>query len=199
MKKIVSALVLILAMSILSGCATLGAWGESFNRAWQGVPATLTTYNQAGFLIDRIRGESFNVSRDTRFDTSTTEGSNRDSQVLLISIGANHISHVGSSMILMEEGLTNIMTSSNSRVDLQNNDPGVPWLNSFIERERNLWAGKSKTLMIRSQDGTPIGVFAGSEVEIFSTDVPKSTWFRVDGKMLWVYRTDYTIVDTELL
>ena len=53
--------------------------------------------------------------------------------------------------------------------------------------------------MIRSQDGTPIAVFAGDNVEVFATDVPKSTWFRVDGKLLLVYRCDYTTYDTALL
>ena len=200
MKKIVSVLVLILTMSILSGCAALGAWGEAFNRAWQGVPATLTTYNEDGILIDRIKGESFNVGRNAKFDSVNSEGvSAGDSQVLLISSGGYSIDHVGSSMILAEEGLVNIMTETNSRVDLQNNDPGVPWLNNLAYTHQNLWGGKAKTLMIRSQDGTPIAVFAGDEVEVYDTDVPKSTWFRVDGKMLWVYRTDYTTVPTAFL
>lgn len=185
---------------LLSGCAFIDAWGESFNREWRGVTAVMTTWNEEGLLIDRIEGHSFQVSRDTRFDTNSSDGtSNKDSSVLLISLGDNHVSHVGSSMILEERGLNNILTETNTRVDISDTEPGIPWLNDFIEVNRNMWQGKAKTLMIRSQDGTPIAVYSGNEVEIFSTDVPKSTWFRVDGKMLLVYRVDYTIVDTDLL
>ena len=70
---------------------------------------------------------------------------------------------------------------------------------NFLEYNRNLWAGKAKTIMVRSQDGTPVAVYVGNEVEILATDVPKSTWFRVDGKYLFVYRADYTVYDNELL
>ncbi len=35
--------------------------------------------------------------------------------------------------------------------------------------------------------------------EIFSSDIPKTTVFRVDGKLLLVYRADYTAYDSDLL
>lgn len=35
--------------------------------------------------------------------------------------------------------------------------------------------------------------------EIFSSDIPKTTVFRVDGKLLLVYRADYTAYDSGLL
>ncbi|OYX53471.1 hypothetical protein B7Y92_02920 [Candidatus Saccharibacteria bacterium 32-50-13] len=35
--------------------------------------------------------------------------------------------------------------------------------------------------------------------EIFSGDIPKTTVFRVDGKLLLVYRADYTAYDSDLL
>lgn len=102
-------------------------------------------------------------------------------------------------MILAQEGLTDVTENSAATVLLENSQPGIPILNNFIEKHRNLWQGKSKTIMIRSQDGTPIAVYAGNQVEIFATDVPKSTWFRIDGKYLLVYRADYTTYDNDLL
>lgn len=185
---------------LLSGCAGLLHFGEQINKAWSGVSAVMTTYDQDGNKIDEVKGESFNFSRDSRFDTTNSEGtSNRDSSVLLISIGKSHISHVGSTMILAEKGLEDVTDKVDKRVALNNLEAGTPFINSFIEKNRNLWSGKSKTLMIRSQDGLPIAVYSGNKVEIFATDIPKSTWFRVDGKMLLVYRADYTVYDTDLL
>lgn len=191
---------MLITLGVLGGCAGLLHFGEQINKAWNGVPAEMSTYDQDGNKIDEIKGESFNFSRDSRFDTTNSEGtSNRDSSVLLISIGKNHISHVGSTMILAEKGLEDVTDKVDKRLALNNLEAGTPFINTFIEKNRNLWSGKSKTLMIRSQDGLPIAVYSGNKVEIFATDIPKSTWFRVDGKMLLVYRADYTVYDTDLL
>lgn len=184
---------------LLSGCAGLSAFGEKFNRAMNGVSATMTTYTQGGQLVDEVHGRSFQVTRDKRFDRHNSDGTSKnDSSVLMISIGSNHISHVGSTLVLAQDGLAPIAGGSTT-VHFSNNDKGTPWLNNLFEYNRNLWKGKGKTIMIRSQDGTPIAVYAGSEVEILSTDVPQSTWFRVDGKYLFVYRADYTVYDNQLL
>lgn len=54
-------------------------------------------------------------------------------------------------------------------------EDGTPWRNNLREYNQNLWQGKAKTILIRSQDGTPVAIYAQNEVEIFGTDVPKST------------------------
>ena len=192
-----AAAALVVALT-LSACAGLSAFGEEISRAFKGVPATFTTYDQRGQLIDEVHGVSFRVSRDDRFDTSNSDGSsNNDSQVLLVSVGNDHISHVGSSMILAQDGLVKVGDTGTLKTDSY--EPGVPFINDFRERFQNLWQGRSKTIMLRSQDGLPIAVYAGNSVEVFATDVPKSTWFRVDGKYLLAYRVDYTVYDNSLL
>ncbi len=72
-------------------------------------------------------------------------------------------------------------------------------LNQLFEDHQNLWKGTGKTLMIRAQLGRPLAVYAGDEVEVCPTDVPKSTAFRVDGKYLFVYRAEYTVYENSLL
>lgn len=188
-----------ITLVMLAGCAGLSAFGEEFSRKWKGVSATMTTYNENGQLIDQVHGTSFEVSRDTRFDTSNSDGtSKKDSSVLMISLGSSHISHVGSTLILAQDGLT-ALAGADTNVEFTNTEPGTPWLNNLLEYTRNVWEGKGKTILIRSQNGTPIAVYVGDEVEILSTDVPKSTWFRVDGRYLFVYRADYTVYDNDLL
>lgn len=59
--------------------------------------------------------------------------------------------------------------------------------------------GVEATYRTYAQDGLPVATYTGDTVEIFSTNVPKSTWFQVDGKMLFAYRADYTIIDNALL
>lgn len=191
----------VVIMTVTSGCAVFGAVGDSFDQAFNGMSATMSTYTQQGQLVDKVQSTSFRMTRDDTFDSVNSDGtSNSDSSVLLISIGSSNISHVGSSMVLAEHGLNDIAAQfGTATVSLNNTQPGTPWLNDLIQKHRNLWAGKARTIMIRSQDGTPIAVFAGNKVETFATDVPKSTWFRVDDKNLLVYRADYTVYDTNLL
>lgn len=205
--RIAAAFIVIVAAviigSLIVGCAALSQGFEKFEQAWNGVPATFTTYTQAGELVDEVRGTSFRVTRDDRFDSTSTASdgstsSNKDSKVLLISLANGSMSHVGSTAILAEDGLAPIAGAQTS-LRFENYQPGVPWINDIVEKTRGLTKGKAKLIMVRSQDGTPIAVYAGTTVEPFATEVPSSTWFRVDGKMLWVYRADYTTVDIALL
>lgn len=199
-RSLLGVMVLSFVAITLTGCAYMGYWGEQVNQALDGVAATYKTYAQDGTKIDEIKGQSFMISRDGRFDSVDSEGySNNDSQVLQISLGDSTISHVGSTMILEEIGLEDVQEQIDTELFIENMDSGVPFLNKMRENHQNLWSGKSKTLLIRSQDGLPVATYTGDNVEIYATDVPKTTWFQVDGKMLFVYRADYTIIDNDLL
>lgn len=183
----------------LSGCAGASMTGEEFSRAINGVSGTMSTYNENSQTIDEVHGTSFRFARDDRFDTSNSEGSNKDSSVIMISLGNSHIFHVGSTLIFAQDGIVDVAKDLPANVRFSNNQSGTPWLNDIIEKHRNLWKGKSKTIMVRSQNGTPLAVFAGNSVETFATDIPKSTAFRVDGQYLLIYRADYTVYDNDLL
>ena len=198
MKRPQTLALILSVMIMLTGCAGFSAFGEELSRAFKGVPATFETYDQRGMIVDQVKGRSFAVTRDSRFDSVNSDGSsNNDSRVLMISVGDNIISHVGSSACLIQDGITRVADAA--ILEGENVEPGTPILNTLRERYQNLWQGKAKTILIRSQDGLPIAVYAGDTVEIFATDVPQSTWFRVDAQYLWCYRVDYTVYDTDLL
>jgi hypothetical protein len=184
----------------IAGLAGCGAAVDQFDQAFNGIKATMTTYNQTGQSVDEIKGASFRVSRDTEFDTKNDEGkSNNDSKVLLISLGDHHIGHVGSTLILAEDGLNDITAQIPPEFRFANSKPGTPWLNDLWYNLGRYWKGTAQTIMVRSQDGTPIKVYAGNDIQVLSTEVPSSTWFRIDGKTLFVYRADITRVDNALL
>ena len=84
-------------------------------------------------------------------------------------------------------------------VDITNQERGVPMLNSMVNSFKNITSGKAKTILIRSQNGKPLATYVGDSVSVFSVDIPKTTAFLVDGKILIVYRCDYTVYDTALL
>jgi len=189
----------IIVFNLIFGTGTQMAI-EDLARALKGVPATMTTYAFDGTPLDRVKGDAFRPSRDNRFDTTDAEGNTTSrGSVIMVSLGNSHISHVGSTLIIEQKGIERL-TDAGTRIDIENHERGRPWLNDLVEYWRNKTiGGKSKIIFIRSQNSTPLAVYAGNKVEITSTDVPNSTLIRIDGKYLFVYRCEYTIYDTDLL
>lgn len=193
------ALALVIIGLLASGCSMFGKGVDDLTSSLAGRAAVMTTFDENGNQIDEVKGKSFDIRRDETFDSKNPDGStNEDSQVLSISVGGHLIHHVGSTLILADEGL-NKVSDAPTQVDLQNSEDGTPWLNRLYRSFGNNWQGASRTIVIRSQNGFPIAVYAGNAVETFTADIPKTTWFRVDGKNLLVYRADYTVYDTALL
>lgn len=118
------------------------------------------------------------------------ERQGRKSGVLNITIGGKQIIHVGSSLALYEKGLINVSEEYNK---------SIPFINRMVNDARNLMLGQKKLILIRSQTGKPLATFVGDKVTYFSTDVDKSTGIIIDGKLLFIYRCDYTIYDLDLL
>lgn len=199
-RMLIIATTMLVLGAVMSGCAGLSQSISDLSAALSGRSGTMRTFDENSAVIDEIHGQSFRFARDTRFDTSDSEGvSKNDSSVVEISLADSHIYHVGSTMIFAEDGLVDVTGNLPKSAQFRNSDPGTPWLNDIREHFQNLWKGKAKTIMIRSQNGTPLAVYAGDEVEIFACDLPKTTVFRVDGKYLLVYRADYTVPDSDLL
>lgn len=195
-----AAIAVVLVATFLSGCAGWNASVDNFASLMQGRSATITTYNVFAQMLDRIHGKSVDIHRDTTFDTYNSDGtSNEDSSVLAISVGGHNMTHVGSTLLMVQDGVVDITGQLPATVDLHNDQRGVPLLNYLRQGWSNLWQGTSRTILVRSQNGSPIAIFGGNEVEYFATDVPKSTLLRIDGRYVLIYRSDYTIYDNALL
>lgn len=189
----------VVAAGTLCGCSSVHMSAKQLESAFSGLEVTIRTFDEESQVIDQVKGESVMVERDETFDTSTSEGSNKDSSVLKITIGKNEMHHVGSSLVMAEDGLYDIFDEYTKTVDIENEDRSIPVINSIVNSFRNVTSGKEKTILIRSQNGTPLATYVGDNVSIFSVDIPKTTAFLVDGKVLLVYRCDYTVYDTKLL
>jgi hypothetical protein len=204
MKKISKLLktlpVLVLLTVSLSGCTDLLNWGKDFKQDFKGLNMVIQTYDNDSQLIDSIKGKSVKIEKDTTFDRKDSEGETRkESKVLSITVGGENMTHVGSSLIAYEDGMTNIFEEYAKTVKFDNQNKSVPMLNSMVNEFQNDFTGKSKTILIRSQNGSPLATFTGDSIRISDTDVPSSTNFLIDGKRLFVYRCDYTVYDNKLL
>ncbi|MEJ4858277.1 DUF5052 family protein [Enterococcus faecium] len=196
MKKKLALLSAVVLVFILSGCQDLNMFFKGFEENFKGLEMTIQTYDEKSQLIDKVEGKSIMIERDSKFDT---DSAGQDSSVIKITIGDKDIHHVGSSMIIAERGLTNVFDDYAKKVNVQDMQRGTPIVNSMINEFRNSFTGKQKVILIRSQNGTPLATYAGNNVSMCKTDVPKSTGLIIDGKYLFVYRCDYTIYDLDLI
>lgn len=189
-------------VSILTSCALFDSAKINLEKDIKGLPMTMTTYDQKCGKVDEVSAKGFSFKRAEEFDKTTGADSKALGDVIELSVGKGVVYHVGSTLILKEDGLEDLTGQLPAEVRFQNQDPaqfGRPWLNYLKEDFAQIFKGKPRILMIRSQDGTPCAIFAGDQVSVYSTDVPKSTEFIVDKKLLVVYRADYTVYDTELV
>ncbi|OTO49805.1 DUF5052 family protein [Enterococcus faecium] len=196
MKKKLALLSAVVLVFVLSGCQDLNMLFKGFEENFKGLEMTIQTYDEKSQLIDKVEGKSIMIERDSKFDT---DSESQDSSVIKITIGDKDIHHVGSSMIIAERGLTNVFDDYAKKVNVQDMQRGTPIVNSMINEFRNSFTGKQKVILIRSQNGTPLATYAGNNVSMYKTDVPKSTGLMIDGKYLFVYRCDYTIYDLDLI
>ena len=196
MKKKLTAGMLILSMFLLVGCQDLNMLFKGFEEDFKGLEMTIQTYDEESQMIDKITGKSIMIKRDSTFDSDYESA---DSSVIQVTVGDSEIHHVGSSMIIAEEGLENVFDEYAKTVDIQDIERGIPIVNSMVNDFANAFKGKKKVILIRSQNGTPLATYAGDNVSLYKTSVPKSTGLLIDGKYLFVYRSDYTIYDLDLI
>ncbi|CAK7061738.1 DUF5052 domain-containing protein [Tissierella sp. P1] len=192
--------VLIIILSMLSGCALFSNEIGKMKEALMGRTAIVQTYDEESNIIDSIKGSSISISSEDKFNSKDEEGNTiNKSSVINLTIGGKSMVHVGSSLILYEEGLTDIFNEYSKTVDIQNIGRSTPFVNRMVNDMKNFTTGKSRVVLIRSQSGKPLATFAGNKVSYFATGIDKSTGILIDGKYLFIYRCDYTIYDTELL
>lgn len=194
MKKLVMTFILVGLTVTLSGCQMIDNFTSNFRQQTYGLPMTVQTYDASAQKIDDIHGKSLSITRDTKFDQANSDGeTTKKSSVLDLTLGGQQITHVGSSLIAYQDGLTNVLDKYPKREKITNNDASVPFMNRFVNRYQNAFSGANKVILIRSQLGQPLATFAGNTVSYQSTKVPSSTALLIDGKRLFVYRCDYTI------
>lgn len=198
-KTMIIMLVMLVITLCMSGCSSVQMTAKDLEAKLYGLDVNIRTFDEESQVIDRVNGRSAMMERDTTFDTMNSDGSNKDSSVIKITIGEEEMLHVGSSLIMAESEMEDLFDEYAKTVDVTNIDRGTPFINSLVNSYRNITSGKAKTILIRSQNGTPLATYVGDQVSVFSVDIPKTTAFLVDGHILLVYRCDYTVYDTALL
>lgn len=203
MHKLKSAAVAVIASAALalSGCAAFQSTVVDVREEFKGLEATIQTFDARGGVIDNVKGNSIAVQTDNRFDVRGADGTvTKESSVLNIQVGGKQMYHVGSAMVMQEDGITNVLDDTNARAEVHDEDSAVPFLTRLKNGFQNDFTGKTMTVLVRSQQGVPLGVYTGNDVSTFAAkDIPNSTALLIDGKRLFLYRVEFSIYETSLL
>lgn len=198
--KAFRAVVALVILALLSGCNLLGQRFSDINSAFRGRQAVIQTYDEESNIIDRVTGKSVDLAPENKFAVKNSKGETVEkSGVISFTVGGKSMIHVGSSLIMREEGLEDVFDEYAKTVDVKNLDRSVPFINRMVNELKNKTVGQRYLIMIRSQTGKPLATFVGNDISYFATQIDKSTMFRIDDKALFVYRCDYTIIDLSLL
>jgi hypothetical protein len=199
--KHAAAAVMLAATMTVSGCALFESTVVDVREEFRGLEATIQTFDARGEVIDNVKGNSIAIETDNRFDVRGADGSvTKESSVLNIQVGGKQMYHVGSALVMQEDGITNVLDDTDARAEVDNADSAAPFLTRLKNKYQNDFTGKSMTVLVRSQHGVPLGVYTGNSVSTFAADgIPNSTALLIDGKRLFLYRVEFSIYDTSLL
>lgn len=190
--KIVGLVLGVLAIAVsLSACENAEDWQLTMKAKTGNLPLIISTYDTDGQKIDQVKAKSVDIHTDDTMSKTDSEG-NQLSSVIDVDFGVHRMVHVGSTLIAYE-GLHNFEDSFTKHIKIDDMEKSVPFLTRMYQDYKNAWDGQSSVVMVRSQSGKPIAVFAGNHVSIHQNDMKNATSLVVDGHRLLIYRADYTI------
>lgn len=100
------------------------------------------------------------------------------------------IYHYGSPLIIEEVGIENVFDKESYDV------VGQPYINYLKETYKD----KSSIVLVQAQDYTPIAAYVGNNVKLNGvSNIPNSAIITIDNKKLFLYKTNYSIYDSDLV
>lgn len=190
----IAGLMAILMMVSLTGCASLDLMMSDIKGSLIGNAFNVKVYDNYGNNVINVHGKRVDVAAE-----STDENGNADSSVINITADGQQMKQVGNTVIFTEDGLNPVKDYSLPK-DVNNAGDGSITLFDRNVNELKNSIGTAKTIVISSQLGIPIAVYAGDSVGVsVPDDLPKMTKLTIDGKALYVHRANYVIMDTDAL
>lgn len=224
--KVFVSVICILAMTIcLSACemdTTTTVQAEDEN---EGTSLTYTAdfYDNSGGRWLSVEGKSFSISpnkvKTYSWDSDGSWISSYEmSSVMSIEIDGNKIESCGSTVIFADSRLEKCDIDFDE--EISTDDAGNESQNSTISQPTDIriddwfriqhwWMGQknlnngthgARLVIIQSQLGNPICVYSGNDVSWdIPKNLPKTTMVTIDGKVLYIHKANFSIVDMGLI
>lgn len=199
---VIYTIIAVLLMLSTVGCASISNYFSKVKGNLIGQSFKMLVYDDNGNNTMTVNGKKFSIELLKNGANTNSQSTGFKSEVLDITMDGNQITHVGSTTVFAEKGLQTIQDFDFTTLAEVNSIEGSSGLIP-IDRIANKLAnsiGLKKTIIVKSQSGIIVGVYEGDKVYIeIPEDLPKMTRINIDGKSLYIYRADYTIINTELL
>lgn len=177
-------------------------------------------YDNYGAQWLSVEGTSFNIEpnkvKEYAYNSNGTwESSWTTSSVMSITIDNQHIESCGSTVLFYDTRLTpleidipkEITSSTGDSATIKtpydgysrsNDRWGLMYWYWQTEKQANSTPA-SRVVVIQSQNGDPICMFTGEEVTwSVSRNLPKTTELVIDGKVVYIHRSNFSIIDTSI-
>lgn len=199
-KKKIIVLTLSMMVSLSSvGCAKLKDFFNTVKGELVGQHFDISMYDDSGSKTLELSGKKISIGLLENSANFNVEDTGFKSEVLDITINGKQMLQVGNTCVFAEKGLDMITNFEVPKKIEATSGGGFIPLDRFVNDFKNE-IGKSKVIIISSQEGLPIGVYQGDSVYVtIPSDLPKMTRLNIDGKSLYIHRANYTILDSELI
>lgn len=206
-KFIVSVFLITVMAAFISGCSAFKAEISEMKGNIAGNTYTIDTFDNEGNLTIKTKGEniaiSSNIVTEQTYDIDYGwDYTKTISSVITITIDGKQMISCGDTCIFYEDGLEPEVVFSDEPMLISSQSEGVAdmtIISKAINGYKNAF-GKSMIVIIKSQLGDPIYAFSGDEVNwSVSEDLPKTTRLMIDGKLLYIHRGNFQIIDKSLV
>lgn len=194
--------ILVIIVTALTGCAMINNVFNKVREEWSGINFVASVYDSYGNNTLKMKGSSLslNTLRESGIFLDS-EGNDKtyQSSVLDVTIDGKQVLMVGDTIIFAEEGLDMITDFTVDEINSEKNTPNIQWIDRNVNKFKNK-IGKNRTIIISTQMGVPIGVYQGNSVYVeVPGDLPKTTRLSIDGKIMYIHRANYQIIDSSLI
>jgi S-adenosylmethionine hydrolase len=207
MKKYISAiLIFVFVLSLTTGCTQVKSQIKDIKAETFGIRRTFDVYDDFGNKTLSVTGDST--------DMQPSEVDN----VILITIDGYTWQHVGSTMVVSEDGLINAIADSEGTaetadwntasesgketqtIDTTKNASGtLTTVDRFVNNVTSNLVGLKRVIFVKNQMGVLVGVYEGDKVLVEDSSLPDSTKILIDDKRLTLYRCDFEIFEAGML
>lgn len=222
MKRLCAILFALALLLSLCACDTPGMNATTTDENGEPVKISYVAefYDNYGAQWLSVEGTSFNIEpnkvKEYAYNSNGTwESSWTTSSVMSITIDNQHIESCGSTVLFYDTRLTpleidipkEITSSTGDSATIKTPYDGYSWSNDRwgliywywqTEKQANTTPA-SRVVVIQSQNGDPICMFTGEEVTwSVSRNLPKTTELVIDGKVVYIHRSNFSIIDTSI-
>lgn len=226
MKKFVCLMFALVLCFSLCACGSPGIYGGGMNYATNESEVESVKISYIAEFFDNhgaqwlsVEGTSFNIEpnkvKEYSYDSSGSWISSwTTSSVMSITIDGKHIESCGSTVLFYDTRLEKLNIQLPEDVTLSEGDSatitaptdGYNWYEDrwglywFWQTEKQAnRTPAARIVVIQSQEGDPICMFAGNEVTwSVSRNLPKTTELMIDGKVVYIHRSNFSIIDTSI-